>query len=153
MDVDNKVLQILELPLTVVVVSQQFPHQLGFGLFQRDVVGISAQNVFEFTLQLIDIVVVLPSKRKFNLFVLLDQFLLLFSPFVEILAQAVNDSIVMMPVLLPENTKLLFIGFDDIQVCVSDLEAILDEIIQILLVNIFDINGEITFSFVKPDIG
>ena len=102
MNVNNEMLQILELVFTVVVVTEQLSDQLWLNLFERDVVGIAAKDVFELAFQLVDIIVMLSPELELHLFVSGFSPLLLFCTLVEILTQIIDDSVVMMPVLLPK---------------------------------------------------
>lgn len=152
MDVDYEVLEAFDLSLSVVVVAQKFLDEVGFGFFQGDVVGVTAEDVLELALKFVDIIIMLSSELELHLLVLsLDSFLL-FSTLVEILSQVVDDTTVVMSVLLPEDTQLVLISLSHMQDCITDFEAVLDQGLEIGLVVVLDIDGEVSFSFVEPDI-
>lgn len=114
MDVDYEVLEAFDLGLSVVVVAQKFLDEVGFSFFQGDVVGVAAEDVLELALKLVDIIIMLASELEFHLLVLcLDSFLL-FSTLVEILPQVVDDTTVVMSVLLPEDTQLVLISLSHV---------------------------------------
>jgi hypothetical protein len=153
MHINNEMLQVLELGLSVIVIGEQFLYQFGFCLFEGDVVGITAKNVLKLTLQLVDIIIGLASEFKFNFFVLgLHSFLLLCA-FVEIFAKVVNNSVVMMPVLLPKDAQLVLIRFDNNQNSVSDLKAILKECLEVSLIVVLLIDCEVSFCLVESHVG
>lgn len=114
MDVDYEVLEAFDLGLSVVVVAQKFLDEVGFCFFQGDVVGVAAEDVLELALKLVDIIIMLASELEFHLLVLcLDSFLL-FSTLVEILPQIIDDTTVVMSVLLPEDTQLVLISLSHV---------------------------------------
>lgn len=92
------------------------------------------------------------SEFKLHLLVLsLDSFLL-FSPLVEILSQVIDNTTVMMSVLLPENAKLILIRLRDMQDRITNFKPILDQCLKIGLIVVLDVDSEISLSFVEPDI-
>lgn len=101
-NIHNEVLQSLQFVLTIIVIAEQFLHQLRLCLLQRYIVWITAEDVLELTLELVDIVVGLASELKFYLLVSCLSSLLLLCPLVEVLPQAINDAVVVMSVLLPK---------------------------------------------------
>jgi hypothetical protein len=105
MHVNNKMLQAAQFGLPVVVVAQKLSYKLGLGLFQRHVIGITAKDVFELALELVDVVIGLSSELELNFFVLRLGPFLLFRTFVEIFTQVVDDSLEVMSVLLPKLTQ------------------------------------------------
>jgi len=58
-DVHDEVLDLFELGLAVVVVGEQFADLGLFCLFEGDVVGVPAEDVFELALEFVDVFVVL----------------------------------------------------------------------------------------------
>ena len=84
------------------MVRKKFSYLFGLSLFEGNIVWISTKNVFEFTLQFINIIVMFASKLELNFFVLYLVPLLLFRSFVEIFSQVFNDSIEVMAVFLPK---------------------------------------------------
>lgn len=151
-NVNNEVLEILQFGLTVIVIAQKFFHKLGFSFFERDVIRVAAKNVLELAFQLIDIVIRLSTEFKFNFFISCLGSFLLFSSFVEIFAQVVNDSIVMVPVFFPKLTELLLICLHNFKYSISDLEAIFQKSFNIFFFVIIFVDGEISFSFIEPDV-
>lgn len=120
MHIDYEVLEILQLGIGVIVVAQQFFYQLGLSLFERDVIGVAAEDILELALQLVDIVVVLASELEFDFFVLGCNSLLLLGALVEVFSKVFNDAVVVMPVLLPELVQLFLLGLDYIDNGFSD---------------------------------
>jgi hypothetical protein len=86
---------------------------LGFSFFQGDIVWISAKNVFELTLQLVYIIIMLASKIELNLLIFDFISFLLFSSFVEIFSEILDDTIKVVSVLLPKLAELFWTGFDN----------------------------------------
>jgi len=70
MYINYKMLKIQQFCLSIVVITKKFLNKLTFSLFQRNVIGISAKNIFELALELIDIVIMLSSKIEFDFFIL-----------------------------------------------------------------------------------
>lgn len=152
MDVDYEVLEAFDLRLSVVVVAQKFLDEVGFSFFQGDVVGVAAKDVLELALKFVDIIIMLSSELELDLLVLsLDSFLL-FSALVEILSQVIDDTTVVMSVLLPEDAQLVLISLSHMQDCITDFEAVLNQGLEVGLVVVLDVDGEVSFSFVEPDI-
>lgn len=152
MDVDYEVLEAFDLRLSVVVVAQKFLDEVGFSFFKGDVVGVAAENVLELALKFVDIIIMLSSELELDLLVLsLDSFLL-FSALVEILSQVIDDTTVVMSVLLPEDAQLVLISLSHMQDCITDFEAVLNQGLEVGLVVVLDVDGEVSFSFVEPDI-
>lgn len=64
-------LQILNLLFALIMIRQQLPNEFFFALLERNVVRISAQDVLEQTLELVDIVVFLSSEIESSHFLVL----------------------------------------------------------------------------------
>ena len=102
MNINNEMFESFEFVLAIVVIAQELFNKFRLALFERNVVWVTAQNILEFTFQFVDIVIRLSTKLKLDFFVSCLGSLLLFGPFVEILAQIIDDSVVMVAVLLPK---------------------------------------------------
>ena len=152
MDVDHEVLEAFDLGLSVVVVAKEFLDEVGFGFFQGDVVRVAAKDVLELALELVDVIIMLASELKFHLLVLRRDPFLLFSTLVEILSQVVDNAAVVMSVLLPEHAELILIGLRDMQDRITNFESILDQGLEVGFVVVLDVDGEVSFGFVEPDI-
>ena len=96
------------------MVRQQFSDQLFFVFFQWDIVGVSAKNVLEKTLEFVDIVVSFPTKIEgFDFFVFGLIFLFFLDFFLMALFEIFDDGIVMVSVLLPEFAECISFSFLD----------------------------------------
>ena len=125
MNVNNEKLQILELAFRVVVVAEQLLDQLRLCLLESDVVGIAAEDVLELALELVDIVVMLSSELELHLLVSGLASLLLLCTLVEILAQIIDDSVIVVTVLFPKLTQLFLIRFFHLHNSISNFESLL----------------------------
>ena len=99
-------LQILQLGLSIVVVTQQFLHLVVLCLFERHVVGIAAKNIFKFAFKFVNIVVSFAPKLEFHLLIPDLGFSLFFLSLVEILPQVFDDTVVVVSMLFPELAQL-----------------------------------------------
>lgn len=154
MYIHNEVLQVLNFLCALVMVRQQFSDQLFFVFFQRDIVGVSAKNVLEKTLEFVDIVVSFPTKIEgFDFFVFGLIFLFFLDFFFMALFEIFDDGIVMVPVLLPEFAERISFSFLDDKLTVSDFESFLFESFDDFRLGIFLIKGEVSLSFVESNVG
>lgn len=153
MHVHHEVLQVLQLALRVVVVAQQFLDQLGLGLFERDVVGVAAEDVLEFALQLVDIVVVLASELEFDLFVLGCHSLLLLGALVEVFSKVFDDAVVMVTVLLPELVQLFLLGLGNLHDGLSHFQSVSNEGCEVGFIVVLLVDGEVALGLVESNVG
>lgn len=152
MNIHNKVFESFELGFSIIVVAQELSDKLGFGLFERNVVWVAAKDILEFAFKLVDIIVGLASELKFNFFVSSLSPLLLFCSFIEIFAQVIDDSVVVMTVFFPKLAQLFLISLGYLHNCISDLQALLQKRFEVSFVIVILVNCEISFGFVEPDI-
>ena len=152
-DIDNKVLEVFQFCLTVIVIAQKLLYKLRLGFFKRDVIRVAAKNILELALQLVDIVVGLSSELEFHLFIPCLSSLIFLCPLVEIFAQVINDSVVVVAMLFPEMTELLLISLHNCKSSVSNLQTILQKSLDVGFVIVLLVDCEISLGFVKPDIG
>lgn len=152
MHVHHEVLQPVELVLGVVVVAEQLPDLGTLGLLQRDVVRVSAEDILELALQLVDIVVMLACEFEFNLFILGLGSLLFLGSLVEVLPQVLDDTVVMMTVLLPELAELFGGGLVDLEHGVSNFESLFDQNLKAFLLEGLFIDCEVSFGLVESNI-
>lgn len=154
MYIDNEVLQVFNFFCALVMVRQQFSDQLFFVFFQWDIVGVSAKNVFEKTLEFVDIIVSFPTKVEgFDFFVFGLIFLFFLDFFFMALFEIFDDGIVMVSVLLPEFTERISFSFLDDELAVSDFESFFFKSFDDFGLGIFLIKGEVSLSFVESNVG
>ena len=103
MNINDKVLQVLDLLGSFVVVLQQLSHQFLLAFLKWNVVRASTKDVLEKTLQFVDIFVSLATKIEcFNLLVFSLVLLFLLDLLFVAFLKVINDCIVMVAMLLPE---------------------------------------------------
>ena len=95
-----------------------------FCFFERDIVGIPAEDVFELAFKFVDIVIGFTSELELYLFVSnLSPFLFLGS-LVEVLPQVLNDAVKVMSMFLPKLAELLRSRFINFKEGISDLKSV-----------------------------
>ncbi len=124
--IHHKMLQPLQLSLSIIMITQKLLDLIGFSFLKRNVVGISAKDIFELTLQFVNIVIVSASKLKLYFFVLGLSSLLFFGSFIEIFSQIVDDSVVMVSMFLPKFAELLGSTLANCQLSLSNLQSCLN---------------------------
>lgn len=103
------------------MITQKLLDLIGFSFLKRNVVGISAKDILELTLQFVNVVIVSTRKLKLYFFVFGLSSLLFFGSFIEIFSQIVDDSVVMVPMFLPKFAELLGSTLVNCQLSLSNL--------------------------------
>ena len=152
MNVNDKMLKAFKFGLSVAVIAQQIFDLLLLSFLERDVVRVTAKNVFELTLELIDIVVVLSSEVELNFFILSLLSFFFFDSLVKIFLEVFDNAIVVVSMLFPELTQLLRRGSDNFEDSISNLQSFSFYFLQIFFLEGLFVDNEVTFSLVEPHI-